>query len=75
MCPYLTAYQYWSRPERSAPNTQPHLEIQDPNNGNGVWALISSALDTAMWDYLEVERVVLLRKHLGNLGMINMTFD
>jgi hypothetical protein len=71
MCPYLTAYQHWSRPE---PNVQPHPEIQDPNDGNDCWARISSALASAMWpgNYLEAERGVL---SLADLGMINTTLD
>jgi hypothetical protein len=69
MRPCLTVNRYWSRPERPVPNTQPHPEIQDPNNGNKVWARISSALVSA------IAQVGLSLKDLGNLGTLNITFD
>jgi hypothetical protein len=73
MRPFLTVNRLWSHPERPAPNTQPHSEIPDPNNGNEVWARISSALIDAMWDD-NMSSVSSLR-YLHNQGMLNMTLD
>jgi hypothetical protein len=77
MRPYLTACQHWSQPEKPAPNTQPHPGIQDPNNGDKVWARISSALGEAMWDdgTSDANLDGLSLGDLDDLGMIKMTLD